>query len=327
MLCLYKMKNYFKKVKIKLSVILLLIFFVCYTQNCQSAFIDPGWSTRGAGKGGAFIATVDDASSIVWNPAALSQIYMRESALSYHKPYAGLDGINVNMGNISLVFPIAGVAGFGAAASAYNVNSLYQENIFQLSAAKELSEVIPALGNIQLAVGVNVKYLYHKYVWDSEIKALGDLITEKESSSAITVDVGILFQPVYEVPVGINVKNLLPADVGLVYEDLVPLEAELGIAYRLGTIRCFEEITPEVKVSYRNQQYGNKFNYAAGLESWFNMHTLGLRLGCNRNEAAFGVSFEQYFGNIGIRIDYAAVLSFAIGDNFGSHRVSTALKF
>lgn len=320
-----------KKNKTNNKVKVLLLFFLILSafnfKPANAAFIDPGWGTRGAGKAGAFLATADDASSIMWNPAALSQVFMREGVFSYHKPYAGLEGIEMYMGYGAVVIPVYGIANFGFASSIFNFSDLYKETSYQLSVAKELSEIIPNLEPLRLAVGMNFKYLYHEYTWDDEIKALGDPITEKDGVGAFTIDIGILFQPVYEVPIGITVKNVIPADIGLVSEDIVPLEAGLGVAYRLGGFKGFEEITPEIKIGYRDQEYGNKINFAIGLEIWLALHTLGLRAGYNSNEITFGTSFEKYFGHIGFRIDYAVSLSTVIRDNMGSHRVSTSIKF
>lgn len=311
--------------KRKFIFVVLLVMFL--DVGVRAAFIDPGWGARGAGKGGAFIASVDDASSIMWNPAGLSLVFMREGMFSYHKPYAGLEGVNLNMGYFSFVYPVEEIATFGVSATMFDGDGVYVENTFRVSAARELSEVIDALEPMKLAVGLSIKYLTHRYIWDEEILALNDPITEKDSAGAPTVDLGILFQPIYEIPIGISAKNLLPADVGLVSEDIVPIEAALGVAYRARTIGKFEDVVPEIKIGFRNQEYGSKINYALGVESWFNLRMFGIRMGVNNNELAFGTSFEKFFENIGFRLDYAAKISFNISDNMGSHRVSTSVKF
>jgi len=308
------------------NLIILILFFSFTSVN--AAFIDPGWGTRGAGKAGAYIATVDDASAMLWNPASLSQIFMKEAVFSYHKPYAGLSGVNLSMGYFGFAYPVIGVANFGFSSTLYSLRGTYSENSFQLTAAKELSEVLPAIEPVKLAAGVNIKYLTHSYNWDDELESLGDPITGNDSAGALTADAGILFQPAYKFPVGLCVKNIIPADIGLETEDIVPLELSAGAAYRFGTYGAFEDITPEIKVGYRNQEYEEgRVNYALGLESWLNSHTIGIRVGVNNNEAAMGGSYEKFFGSVGIRIDYAAILSVRIGDNWGSHRFSTSVKF
>ncbi len=100
---------------------------------------------------------------------------------------------------------------------------------------------------------------------------------------------------------------------------------DFGAGASINTI--LEDVTPEVKFGYRNQEYGDLINYAFGVETWLNMHTIGLRFGFNKNEIAFGTSFEKYLGSVGFRIDYAALISMSIGNNSGSHRISTSVKF
>lgn len=295
----------------------------------RSAFMDFHWGTRGAGKAGAYVASVDDASAVMWNPAALSQIYMREGMFSYDKPYAGLDGIDLSMGFFAVAYPHPGIANFGLSGTMYNGDGVYKENSYSFTAARELADLID-MGNMQLSAGINLKYLSHEYVWDDEIEGLDDpVVNAGDSAAAFTADFGVLFQPFYEMPVGLTVKNIIPADVGLYYEDIVPMEANIGAAYRLGTVGKFEDITPEFKVGFRNieDDIRSPINYAVGIESWFAMHTFGIRLGYNNNEIATGLSFEKYFGNVGLRIDYAALISTSLGDNLGSHRVSTSVKF
>jgi hypothetical protein len=310
-----------------ISIIAVYCIIMLAKPVVYAAFVDPGWGTRGAGKGGAFIATADDASTVFWNPAALSQIFMREAMFSYHKPYAGLDGINMYRGYVSAVFPLEGIASFGLSATAYDVNSLYKENVYMLSASKYFNMKFPGYKPVLFSTGVNLKYLYHSYNWDAEIKALGDPITDKAGAGAFSVDIGFLAQPRYEFPIGVCVKNVIRADVGLESEDIVPMEVNLGAAYRMGSIGRFEEVTPELMIGYRAQDYSGEFRYALGIEGWLSLHTIGLRAGFNPNEVAAGASIERYIGNIGLRIDYAAVISFAIRDNLGSHRVTTTVKF
>ncbi len=293
----------------------------------SAGFMDPGWGARGAGKGGAFIASVDDVSAVMWNPAALSEVYMREALLSYHKPYAGLDGVNLNMGFASFAYPVEGIGNFGASFTSFDGDGKYRETTFQVSGAREFSELLN-IEPMMLSAGVNLKYLLSRYYWDSEIKALGDPVTEKDGAGAFTADIGVLFQPSYSIPVGITVKNIIPADVGLAGEDIVPLEFKAGAAYRLGTVRGVESLTPEIMVGYRDHEYDDgKVSWAVGVEGWVLDHTLGLRAGINDNEGALGASFEKFIGDFILRIDYAVLISSTLGDNLGSHRISTNLRF
>ena len=121
--------------------------------------------------------------------------------------------------------------------------------------------------------------------------------------------------------------------MGLVSEDIVPLEAYLGAAYRspggllIPGIGIMTELTPELKLGYADRGYGDRFFYSVGMEGWMFEHTFALRTGINNNEFALGASFEKIIGIYWIRIDYALVLSFRINDNFGSHKIATSFEF
>ena len=315
----------FRLNKIFISVPLALAFCA---GSAGAGFQDYGMGARGAGKAGAFIASVDDASAMLWNPAGLNEVFMKEAMLSYHKPYAGLEGIDLSMGFLSFAYPVDGVANFGFAATSYNGDGKYKETTVQVTAAKDLSMTFSLPAGMILAGGLNLRYLNSTYLWDDEIKALDDPITATDGAGALTADIGLIFQPVYGLPVGLTVKNLLPADVGLVGEDKVPMEIKLGAASRMGFVGAFDGVVPEVVIGYRNHDYDDgKLSFGAGVEGWLAERTIGLRCGVNNNEAALGASFERFIGSYMFRIDYAAVLSFTLGDNAGSHRFSTSLRF
>lgn len=308
------------------SITASLVLLLSLTGVSRAAFQDYGWGARGAGKAGAYVASVDDASSMLWNPAGLSNIFMREAILSYHKPYAGLDGISLNMGFLAFAYPIFDVANFGIAATTFDGDGKYSETTIQLTAARDFTDLLN-LGHMTLSGGVNLRFLSSRYKWDDEIEALGDPITENDGATAFTADIGVIFQPVYGMPIGLTVKNLIPADVALVGEDIVPMEIKAGVAKKIGFLGAFESVTPELVIGYRNHEYEENLSWGLGVEGWLGERTIGLRGGVNNNEFALGASFERFFGMNVFRIDYAAVFSFTLGDNMGSHRFTTSYRF
>jgi len=306
--------------------ILSSVALILLSAPVRAGFQDYGWGARGAGKAGAYTASVDDASAMMWNPAGLSNIFMREAILSYHKPYAGLDGISLNMGFLAFAYPVDNVANFGIAATTFDGDGKYSETTVQLTAAKDFTEMLN-IGYMTLSGGLSLRYLGSKYKWDSEIEELGDPITENDGKGALTADIGVIFQPIYGMPIGLTVKNLLPADVGLESRDTVPMEVKLGVAKKMGFVGAFDSVTPELVLGYRNHEYEDNLSWAAGIEGWLMDRTFGIRGGVNNNELALGASFEKFFGGNVFRIDYAAVISFTYGDNLGSHRFTTSYRF
>ncbi|NLB34980.1 MAG: hypothetical protein GX817_04065 [Elusimicrobia bacterium] len=303
-----------------------IAFFLGLSSFSLAGFQDYGWGARGAGKAGAFMASVNDASAMMWNPAGLSDIFMKEAVLSYHKPYAGLDGLSLNMGFLAFAYPLDDIANFGFAAATFDGDGKYSETTIQLTAAKDFTEMLNFYP-MSLSGGVSLRYLANKYKWDDALRDLGDPITSKDGKSAVTADIGLIFQPVYGLPIGLTLKNLLPADVGLAGKDIVPLEAKLGVAKKLVFVGAFDSLTPELVLGYRNHEHDGGFSWAVGVEGWLMNNSLGVRGGINGNELALGASIEKFFGSHVFRLDYAAVISFTFGDNMGSHRFTTSYRF
>ncbi len=310
--------------KICKKFLIVFLFIVGSVEVTQGGFMDYGWGARGAGKGGAFIASVDDASAALWNPAGFSKLYMRELMVSYHKPYAGLDGINLNKGFASFAYPISGGPNLGVAVTTFDGDSKYRETVIQLTAA---SRIIDS-DDMTVSIGTNLKQLSNRYYWDDEIKDLDDPITNQDGTEAYTMDLGLLLEPSYSFSIGATLKNVIAADVGLVTEDIVPMELKAGAAYRWYGTGLISELVPEVVAGYRDQEYKKgRMSWGAGIECWFSNRNFALRLGANENEYSAGASFEKCLGSHVLCIDYAALLSTTFGDNYGSHRVSAALRF
>lgn len=183
-------------------------------------------------------------------------------------------------------------------------------------------------------VGINLKYLTHKYFWDKSEKFQqaaeyynDPVVASGDSAGAVTVDLGILAKFGEKLSVGLAGKNLTQPDVGLYYEDKVPTELRFGLAYK---IPHWEGVSG-LDFSYRLQEWGessDKLNIHLGGEKWFAEHTYGVRLGVNKDEMSLGGSFAKGFTKrLILQIDYAIIWSFNIADNLGSHRISTTAKF
>jgi len=307
--------------KIKFSVILIFTAAACWI-SAEAGFKDYGWGARGAGKAGAIIATVNDASAVMWNPAGLTDVENISAMLSYHKPYAGLEGVSLGLGMAAVAYPLSGGA-LGVSATTFDGDGKYGETIIQLTAASKL------FNTERIAWGLNFKYLSNKYHWDDEILQMPvpDPVTEKDGANAFTFDAGLRLLPYKRLPVGITLKNILPADVGIAHEDIVPMELKAGMGYRLDELWVLKNVTPEVVVGYRDQYYEDgRVSWGAGVEGWLPCGTVGIRSGVNNNEVTAGASFERVLGSVALRLDYAAILSMTFGDNYGSHRISLSIR-
>ena len=294
--------------------------------NC--AFKDPGFGARPSGMGGAFVAVSDDSNAPLYNPAGICQVKNREVSFMYAKPYLGLENIDLGLMHLSVIFANNRFGSFGLNWESFDGAKLYREDTIMLSYAFKV--------NSNIFMGMNAKYLSHKYNWDEKTilraVAAGDMVvTSGDSAKAITADFGMLFKIKDRFSFGLAAKNLTQPNVGIYYEDQVPLEARAGISYKISRWGALEDFTYAFDASYRDQKWGDlqdRNNYYFGMETWLSRHTFALRTGLNKNEASFGGSICRPLGrNIIFQVDYSFVGSFNIRDNYGTHRISTSVRF
>ncbi len=310
-----------------------VIIAACSFSQVRGAFLEPGYGTRGAGKGGAFIASADDASAPEWNPAALANVYAREGMFEYYSPFMGLPDVDLGYNFASVVYPVYGIANFGLSYTSFVGDDIYRARALRLTAAKDLSDLID-IYPMRLAAGLSFRYLSHEFLYKKGEQADKDdpfWDDHGSSANAFTADLGVLFEPMWEVPIGLSVKNIIPADVGVESTDNVPMEIKVGAGYRLMDVAFFQEMIPELAISYRDQDMGeasDKINFALGIEGWLVLNRTGFRAGVNRDEFSLGASYGWRIDVITLRLDYAAFLSFSeLGGHFGHHRFSTSVRF
>ncbi len=306
------------KILIK-PVALLLFFNFFFYSYAPAAFLNPWPSSRAAGKGGAFIAGADDSSAAAWNPAGLALLDKGEVLAEYYRPFAGLEGVNLGSGYFSASYPISSL---GTAAASYGYfygDGIYYESSLSVSLGRPLAGGVYG--------GAGIKYLYRSYSW-------GDLrdpiVLEGNSAGAITADLGFSLKIGTQAGAGAVIKNLIPADLGLKEEDIVPFEAGIGAYYNLGEYGAFKEIIPEAALRYRDQGwggFGDKADLSLGAEAWTAGRVLGVRLGVNQYEAAAGGSYLASIGLLSLRLDYTALFPFSsLTGHMGHHRITLSLK-
>ncbi|MDI6640717.1 MAG: hypothetical protein QME68_00180, partial [Elusimicrobiota bacterium] len=86
--------------------------------------------TRPLALGGAFVAVTNDTNNIIYNPAGLGDIRMKEIDTTYGKLFAGLDGVNIHNCLLTFALPIKNNFGIGILYSSLNTDNIYEENIF-----------------------------------------------------------------------------------------------------------------------------------------------------------------------------------------------------
>ena len=123
-----------------------LIILSALALEAYPAFETVGLVARPMGMGGAYTALASDASAMIWNPAGLAKLTKPEIALNYLELY-GL----VNYSFVAWAQPMRDgrVIGVGLSSSS-DPDGLYQELVFDLSAAEEIRENLHVGFNLSL---------------------------------------------------------------------------------------------------------------------------------------------------------------------------------
>lgn len=312
--------------------ILCLITHNSLLSTAQSAFKDIGFGARPAGMGNAFTAVANDSNAPLFNAAGIALVSKKELGFSYIKPYMNLENVSLSMMYLSYVHPDQKLGNMGIALTSFDGNGLYVESMCQLSYARKAYTDDSGV----YYAGINVKYLSHTFNWDQRTKdaaeQLNDPVVKAGSSKAdISADVGILAVFGNKWFVGASARNINTPNLGLKYEDKVPMDTRVGAAYKIPYWKGMDAITCALDVSQRMQEWGkesDKTNIHFGVESWFAVHKYALRAGGNKNEITFGMGLNRRFsGNLAIQVDYALIWSLKITDNMGSHRLGASVKF
>ena len=301
----------------------------------RAAFQENLWGARPAGLAGAFTALADDANAPIYNPAGITQIEHNELTIMYAQLFSGLtlytgdqgETSNLSLGYFSFVPDVKRwnphIGSFGISWSNFSATHLYQENTFTLTWAHQVPFL--QIGRSEVFTGVNLNYLQHSFVLDSQTQGSVDpVFGNGNSASALGVDVGLLARPNWDIlpglKLGVDVKNVNQPDVGLASPDPVKREYRVGVAYQDDHMPYF---TPTLDLSSQD----NVTTAMGGWEGWFMKNTVGLRAGASSSEFGGGLSLQYPFLGMNLRLDYAIMMPFLVQGTNGSHRISLTVDF
>ncbi len=261
--------------KIKLKCCYFFILFLFFTPTAFAAFNNIGVGARPLGLGGAFVALADDSNAANYNAAGLAYVPDIHLGATYAQRFGGL----VNYSSIGGVFPI-GIAGtVGADIGFLSEDSgIYNEQTFRFSYANAIID--------QLGLGINLKYFGTSYDEENEF-VIENPYFAQTSSSAFSLDLGVMVKPFKSLNIGISVENIVPADISIsdVESDTIPQNFRVGIAYRLASIaemsaqgeaisNVLKNTRATVEVNARNGDVYTR----AGVEIWIS-NAIGVRGG------------------------------------------------
>src|SRR5262245_42016046 len=133
---------------------LLLLFALIAPAPCRAAFESHHGSARALALGGAAVASPEDPGDALLNPAAAPSAEPSGLSMTYGKPFAGMEGVNFQAGEMALVSRLSrGALAFSFAG--FQAQNLLQEQTLSLSYGRTFLE--------KIHVGANLKRLFHSF--------------------------------------------------------------------------------------------------------------------------------------------------------------------
>jgi len=265
-------------------------------------YLQYGAGARSLAMGGAYVALADEASAPYWNPAALTQIDEHQF-LSMYAPFFEKTSYNYlsyvhplgrlgNVGISNVLLHSGGYEEVGYAGEVIGTNKSIFKNTVIISYANRLQR--------RISVGASLK-MVHEGVMDYSGNGQG-------------IDLGILYQPLDVLNIGLTLQNVLEPKVTLRDEpDIYKMNLKAGVALNA----FFRRLNLTLDV---NSLADEKAYFCAGLEisPWeratSSLSRVDLRLGCNH--------LETFTCGIGLKIKL-----FSLDYGFSSHDLGNLHKF
>lgn len=267
-----------KKRFICIQLIFISIFLASVS---NAAFNEIGIGARPLGLGGAFVALANDSNAANYNAAGLSYIEEVHIGATHAQRFSGL----VSYNNIVGVIPLGSLGSLGANIAILSEDSgIYREQTIRLTYGRTIIN--------QLGVGINLKHLGTSYDESNEFVAENPYFSNT-SSSAFSLDLGLLAKPFNSLSIGVSVENLVPADVSIseTHADTVPMNIRAGITYSLESIAEMSAqgaaISNLLKATLGTVEVTSRdgiISTSVGVEMWVNK-AIGIRGGYGRNNS------------------------------------------
>ena len=267
-------------------------------------FLDAG--ARPVGLGGAYTAVVDDADSLLYNPAGLAASTAHQATFMHDQHFEGIT---------QEYAAYASRRGWGV-----NINTLDFGETGRTTYSNPGGAGLGVVGLRDMAVGAG----YGRTVFGTRLGLGFKVIRESiagVTASAYAVDAGVQ-RDAASLPglsLGAAVQNLGPAVRFQQAREKLPLNLRAGAAYRLSVPGV-----PLTVAADLTKARAESMLFAMGIEAVAG-GVLPLRLGfASRNQAGPGVTAGVGWLHPNFRVDYAFT---PYGDLGSSHRLSVSVKW
>ena len=162
-----------------------------------ASFLEIEVGSRAIGMGGAYVAVVDDATAIYWNPAGLARISKSEAVL-VHTNWL----VDTSFDFVAIVFPVGNRGIFGASITSLSTDDMEVRTVLLPEGTGErfsTSDISAGLSYAldltdRFSIGVTAKYISQK-IWHM-------------SASGFAMDIGTLFKTNFNgMTIGMSISN------------------------------------------------------------------------------------------------------------------------
>ena len=266
-------------------------------------YLQYGAGARSLAMGGAYVALADEASGPYWNPAGLTQIEEYQF-LSMYAPFFEQTSYNF----LSYVHPL-GRLGKLAISDVLLYSGGYEEvddygNVLGTNQSIFKNAIIISYANRiyrQLSLGASLKLIHQRVM--------------KYSGNSQGIDLGILYQPLDELNIGLALQNVLQPKVTLIdAPDVYKINLKAGAA--LKTLSNRLTLTADI-----NKLVDEKAYFCAGVEfsPWERATSSSLK----RVDLRAGINHLQTFTcGIGLKMKF-----FSLDYAFNPHKIGNLHKF
>jgi tetratricopeptide (TPR) repeat protein len=223
-----------KKTWMFMFFIFLSVNCLLTTDWCYSAFEQLSGGAKSIGMGESYLTAVDDADIINYNVGGLGWSEEAQASMSYGKLWWGVDD-SPTRGLINFIYPITGNIGIGIGWHSITVNGMYTENAATIGTGRRMLR--------GLSFGSYIR-LYHIKYGQDDYTEINPVFSSGYSRNAMGVGLGILWKK-RSLSLALAVDDINGPDVGIKYEDKLPMKIKAGGSYTQDKFKISGDIIKE----------------------------------------------------------------------------------